>query len=199
METPTTTGVAAPHVTLLQDPDPTTPAPTTAPPTTTPPAKPSTTRPSTTTPTTKPPVASPSPSQPKPTSTTESSPCPQTGFGGVEPHVARAAWHIVGKFRLNPDLVYGVAGRAGTSDHPVGLAVDFMVYTNKDLGDRIASYVIDQHNLLAVKYVIWQQRIAQGPDWGWKQMADRGGTTANHYDHVHVSFLATGSGGAITC
>ena len=39
-------------------------------------------------------------------------------------------------------------------------------------------------------YIIWRQRyydIRTGA--GWRMMADRGGVTANHYDHVHVSVL----------
>ena len=39
-------------------------------------------------------------------------------------------------------------------------------------------------------YIIWQQRyydIRTGG--GWRMMSDRGGATANHYDHVHVSVL----------
>jgi hypothetical protein len=37
-------------------------------------------------------------------------------------------------------------------------------------------------------YIIWKQRyydIRSGG--GWDMMSDRGGVTANHYDHVHVS------------
>jgi len=37
-----------------------------------------------------------------------------------------------------------------------------------------------------VKYIIWRQRI-WFPGGSWKAMADRGGVTANHYDHVHIS------------
>ncbi|MEP7157788.1 MAG: SH3 domain-containing protein, partial [Chloroflexota bacterium] len=35
----------------------------------------------------------------------------------------------------------------------------------------------------------WSQRIwsVQRSSEGWRPMADRGSTTANHYDHVHVS------------
>ncbi len=35
-------------------------------------------------------------------------------------------------------------------------------------------------------YVIWRQRYNDGS--GWDPMEDRGSITANHYDHVHVSF-----------
>jgi hypothetical protein len=45
--------------------------------------------------------------------------------------------------------------------------------------------------------VIWQQRINFGS--GWQLMEDRGGVTANHYDHVHVSFGAAGGGSPTGC
>jgi hypothetical protein len=37
--------------------------------------------------------------------------------------------------------------------------------------------------------VIWSQHIwtVQRSSEGWRAMPDRGSTTANHYDHVHVS------------
>ncbi|MBB4701356.1 hypothetical protein BJ982_002900 [Sphaerisporangium siamense] len=41
---------------------------------------------------------------------------------------------------------------------------------------------------IGIMYIIWRQRyydIRTGA--GWRQMSDRGGITANHYDHVHVS------------
>ena len=46
----------------------------------------------------------------------------------------------------------------------------------------------------SVYYQIWEQRYFMnmrniyGPANTWNKMPDRGGTTANHYDHVHVSF-----------
>jgi hypothetical protein len=39
--------------------------------------------------------------------------------------------------------------------------------------------------------VIWNQRINTGS--GWESMEDRGGATANHEDHVHISFERGGS------
>ena len=48
-------------------------------------------------------------------------------------------------------------------------------------------------NELGVYYIIWKQRfyMPQYNIYGsvntWNLMTDRGGVTANHYDHVHVS------------
>lgn len=70
------------------------------------------------------------------------------------------------------------------SDHNSGNAVDIMI--TGSTGDQIADYLIKNSSKLNVKYVIWEQRIWM-PGRGWKGMSDRGGATANHFDHVHVS------------
>jgi hypothetical protein len=106
----------------------------------------------------------------------------ESGLGKVKAHVRQAA-EILGCMYGEP-TIYGVAGRGGTSDHPGGLALDFMVDTAT--GNDLAECVLRNQDALGVKYVIWRQRINQGH--GWKAMEDRGGATANHFDHVHVSF-----------
>ncbi|MEJ2887626.1 hypothetical protein [Actinomycetospora aeridis] len=83
--------------------------------------------------------------------------------------------------------VLGVGSRGGQSDHPGGYALDFMTTD----GDAIADCVIDNKGDLGVEYVIWNQRINTGS--GWEGMEDRGGATANHEDHVHISFERGGS------
>ena len=72
-------------------------------------------------------------------------------------------------------------------DHGTGRAVDIMV--SGDPGKVIARFVQAHARELGVTYVIYQQRIwlAGDPLSQWKLMEDRGGATANHYDHVHVS------------
>jgi len=55
--------------------------------------------------------------------------------------------------------------------------------------NNLAEYCAANLRGLGLKYVIWKQRINSGS--GWRAMADRGGLTANHYDHVHITF--TGS------
>ncbi|WP_433781119.1 hypothetical protein ACQPX6_15640 [Actinomycetospora sp. CA-101289] len=83
--------------------------------------------------------------------------------------------------------VLGVGSRGNASDHPSGYALDFMTTS----GDAIADCVIENRNALGVEYVIWNQRINTGS--GWEGMEDRGGATANHEDHVHISFEHGGS------
>ncbi|MFF5208724.1 coiled-coil domain-containing protein [Streptosporangium sp. NPDC000396] len=81
-------------------------------------------------------------------------------------------------------------------EHGSGRACDFMMSTGgrmptpeaKARGDRLAQWAIDHGRELGIMYIIWQQRyydIRTGA--GWRMMSDRGGITANHYDHVHVS------------
>ncbi|MEV7011275.1 hypothetical protein [Streptosporangium sp. NPDC051022] len=91
--------------------------------------------------------------------------------------------HEVGCYRAEND----------GGEHPLGRACDFMMSTggslpsaeNVALGDEIAAWAIKNKARLGVKYVIWRQRIDTGS--GWRGMSDRGGITANHYDHVHIS------------
>lgn len=78
-----------------------------------------------------------------------------------------------------------------SSDHPNGRAVDFMIpsyKSNKALGDTLAAYAITNASRLHVTYVIWRQRIWTPYSGSWKAMENRGSDTANHMDHVHVSF-----------
>lgn len=85
--------------------------------------------------------------------------------------------------------------RAGASDdHGSGLAIDFMVPQSSALGDQVAQYAINHMADRGISYIIWKQRFyapyasIYGPANTWNPMPDRGSVTANHYDHVHVSF-----------
>jgi hypothetical protein len=104
------------------------------------------------------------------------------GLGRVKPW-ARDAARFLACLYGRPDLI-GVAGRARHSDHPSGLAVDFMMRGER--GDRLAACALANQEALGISYVIWEQRINFGD--GWQRMEDRGGDTENHVDHVHVSF-----------
>ncbi|AGM05676.1 hypothetical protein [Amycolatopsis keratiniphila] len=155
----------------------------------TPPPSTSSTPPSSST-TTPPPSTSSAP--PKPTTSTKA-PVPvkktvpaatacSTSLAGTKPHVAQVGNHVKAKFGVTN--IGGVAGRANASDHPSGLALDFMVDTAT--GNAIAEYLMANQKDFGITYVIWRQRYNDGS--GWDTMEDRGGATANHMDHVHVSF-----------
>jgi hypothetical protein len=90
-------------------------------------------------------------------------------------------WHRVAR-------VHGYRA-SSSSDHGRKLAADFMVRKHAK-GDRIASFSRRHHRQLNVSYVIWNQRIwsvARARE-GWRRMEDAGSPTANHKDHVHVSY-----------
>ncbi len=73
------------------------------------------------------------------------------------------------------------------SEHSSGRALDIMV--RGSLGQEVADYLRANYKKLGISELIWSQRIwtVQRGSEGWRSMEDRGGDTANHYDHVHVS------------
>ena len=58
-----------------------------------------------------------------------------------------------------------------------------------DRGQQVADFVRANASELGVSYVIFSQQIwsVERGSEGWRGMEDRGSTTANHYDHVHVT------------
>jgi hypothetical protein len=114
-------------------------------------------------------------------------------LGRVKPHVREAAEFL--GCRFDEPRMLGIAGRGGPSDHPDGLALDFMV--DRATGDALAACALENKEALGVTYVIWRQRMNDGG--GWDRMEDRGGATANHFDHVHVSFGKKGGGATPRC
>ena len=110
---------------------------------------------------------------------------------GLQPKVAEYKEEVADKFGVTNFSLY----RPGSNDdHGKGLAVDFVVNDNTELGDQIANYATSDMKSNDINYVIWKQRFYAnydsyyGPANTWNLMPDRGGDTANHYDHVHVSF-----------
>ncbi|WP_114560700.1 SH3 domain-containing protein [Desertihabitans aurantiacus] len=78
--------------------------------------------------------------------------------------------------------------------HPEGRAVDAMIpnYSSGSgnaLGWEVARYVRAHASELGVTEVIFDQKIwtTQRSGEGWRTMGNRGGATANHRDHVHVT------------
>jgi hypothetical protein len=82
---------------------------------------------------------------------------------------------------------YGGLRAGDDGDHGSGQALDIMI--SGDAGWEVAEYVRANAGELGVSYIIYSQRIwsADQAGAGWRWMEDRGSTTANHYDHVHVS------------
>jgi len=83
----------------------------------------------------------------------------------------------------------GLGERSHASDHPHGNAIDVMTQRDTNMGRQVAENFRQNHDQLGVKYVIYQQQIASPrTGWQWRPMEDRGSPTANHMDHVHISF-----------
>ncbi|NHA01992.1 hypothetical protein G5V59_26725 [Nocardioides sp. W3-2-3] len=101
----------------------------------------------------------------------------------VSPNVKKVHEAVCGNF---PEIgTYGTFRNDG--EHSQGLAVDIMVSGAR--GWEVAEFVRANAAALGVNYVIYSQKIwsVQRSGEGWRGMPDRGSTTANHYDHVHVT------------
>ena len=75
-------------------------------------------------------------------------------------------------------------------------ALDIFTPTDSSkLGDAICDFTVANLKRFGVDYLIYRQRIFN-PEIApfWRDMADRGDLTNNHFDHVHVSFEATAPG-----
>jgi hypothetical protein len=101
---------------------------------------------------------------------------------GLQPDTVKVHRAICAKF---PSIVrYG--GIAGRGEHATGHSLDIMI--SSDLGNEVAAYLQANRAELGVEYLIWRQRIWRPATSGsWRGMSDRGGATANHMDHVHVT------------
>jgi len=79
-------------------------------------------------------------------------------------------------------------GYDGHGEHASGRAIDFMV-TDASLGQALADWARANSSQLGIFDVIWSQRIwtPVRSSEGWRSMSDRGSSTANHFDHVHIS------------
>jgi hypothetical protein len=101
-------------------------------------------------------------------------------LGEVKPWARTATRFLV--------CLYDERGLSGVTRHVEpsdSLTVDLPV-PGKRTGDRIASCALANREELGIDSVMWRQRANDGD--GWERMPDRGGDTANHRDHVRISF-----------
>lgn len=110
---------------------------------------------------------------------------------GMSPSAANFANNVANQYGTTDIGGY----REGDSgDHGTGNAVDVMTYDNTQLGQEVADYATSNMEANNISYVIYQQKFyaptnnIYGPAYTWNEMPDRGSDTANHMDHVHVSF-----------
>lgn len=112
-------------------------------------------------------------------------------LNGLTEHTARMKIAIGEKFGIKN---YSLYREGDPEDHGRGRAVDYMVYNNEKLGDDLVEFLVEHIDDLDIDYIIWKQRLyaSRRHKYGvantWGAMEDRGSITANHYDHVHVSF-----------
>ncbi len=102
---------------------------------------------------------------------------------GVSPNVVAVHEAVCANF---PEITsYGTFRSDG--EHGQGLAIDIMV--SGERGWQVAEFVRSNYSELGVSYIIYAQNIwsVERGGEGWRGMEDRGSTTANHYDHVHVT------------
>ena len=116
-------------------------------------------------------------------------------MNGLTPHTKKMKVALAKKFGITSFSLFRAGDDDGTGHgHNSGMAVDFMVPVNSVQGDQLAEYLTKHMDELGVYYIIWKQRFYMpqqniyGPANTWNIMPNRGGITANHYDHVHVSF-----------
>jgi len=105
---------------------------------------------------------------------------------GLTPDAIRVHRAICAKF---PDITSYGGLRSGDSgsEHSTGHALDIMVSGAE--GQEVADWLHANYKKLGISQLIWSQHIwtVQRSSEGWRYMEDRGSTTANHYDHVHVT------------
>lgn len=106
------------------------------------------------------------------------------------------------KKRYGKSLI-GVGGvRSGSSGHGDGLAADFMIKgygsaAGIKAGDKMAAYLVANHENLGLEFIIWRDRIWLAYDgqwgayskggWGKHLEVSRGwNTTTRHMDHIHA-------------
>ena len=117
-------------------------------------------------------------------------------MNGLTDHAKKMKVALAKKFGITNFSMFRAGDDDGTGHgHNTGMSVDFMVPVGSAKGDELAEYITKNMKELGIYYVIWKQRFYMpqyniyGPANTWNLMPDRGGATANHYDHVHVSFV----------
>ena len=117
-------------------------------------------------------------------------------MNGLTDHAKKMKVALAKKFGITSFSMFRAGDDDGTGHgHNTGMSVDFMVPVGSAQGDQLAEYLTKNMNELGVYYIIWKQRFYMpqyniyDPANTWNLMPDCGGATANHYDHVHVSFV----------
>lgn len=114
-------------------------------------------------------------------------PCP--AGTSIESGIVSAAVTVYRTVCARFPTITSYGGWRGDGEHADGRAIDVMV--SGDLGWQVAEFLRANASALGLYDIIYAQRIwtVDRSSEGWRYMEDRGSTTANHYDHVHVQVL----------
>ena len=130
--------------------------------------------------------------KPKPEKTEEEEAAPAAPVGGTctaapPSGVTSSAMAVYDAVCARFPMITTYGGWRGDGEHSSGRAIDIMV--SGDLGWQVAEYLRANASTFGLYDIIYSQRIwtAERSSEGWRYMEDRGSTTANHYDHVHVA------------
>ncbi len=87
---------------------------------------------------------------------------------------------------------YGGWRAGGRQFHKNGRALDIMLTPRKEsaMGWKIAKYLVANAKTFNIDHIIFEQKIWTPRSPHWRGMSDRGSTTQNHFDHVHVAIKA---------
>jgi hypothetical protein len=112
-------------------------------------------------------------------------PCPDgSGIeGALQPASVKVYRAVCAAF---PQLTtYG--GQDGHGEHVNGEAIDFMV-PDESTGNQVKDFVYAHRAELDLFDIIWWQHIwtIERSGEGFRSMSDRGSSTANNFDHVHI-------------
>jgi hypothetical protein len=112
-------------------------------------------------------------------------PCPD---GSVENGLTSGAVRVYRAVCHNFPQITSYGGWDAHGEHSSGRAIDIMT-SDVTLGTQIADFLRAHASELDLYDVIWRQHIwtPVRSSEGWRSMPSRGSSTANHYDHVHVS------------
>lgn len=120
--------------------------------------------------------------EPEPEPALSGEPCPVGTEVGLQPDTIKVLRAVCAEF----PQVTSYGGFANRGEHATGRSLDIML--DPATGDAVAAFLQENRAELGVEYLIFQQRIWNpSTSSGWRGMSDRGGATANHMDHVHVT------------
>lgn len=108
-------------------------------------------------------------------------------LGNVKPETRALAKEVYEAAKAAGHDIWFIWGMGTSEEHKTGNALDLMV-KNEAAGDWVRDYLWANRARLRVRHIIWEQHITSTvvQPGVRRKMADRGNSTANHYDHNHV-------------